>query len=189
MPTREWRRRHPVPRTPHSALTAKAGFTLLELILVLVVLGIGSAIAAARLGGMRGTVGVDLAAQRVVDQARRCQHLATTNGHQVRLRLELETGVMSVAALGEAREHTPGDGQDAQVALTTGADALTFAFARSDGVSAAGDGRTIDVLFAPDSRCEPAGVLTIASKNKSASVRLFAGARLPELVTTITVAP
>lgn len=188
------------------------GFTLLELILVLMVIGIGSAIAAARLGGMRGTVGVDLAAQRLIDQARRSQHLAATSGHQVRLRLDLKANTVSVAMLDDVRERKPDDGQDDQVALSSGADELTLSFARSDAVgtgsgmsrissstasgtssasssfsstykSGAKNGdQTIDVLFAPDARCEPAGTVTVASKNKSAAVRLFAGARLPELV-------
>ncbi len=186
------------------------GFTLLELILVLVVLGIGSAIAAARLGGMRGTVGVDLAAQRVVDQARRCQHLAATSGHQVRMRLDLQANTVTVAMLDDVKERVPDDGQDSRVALTSGADELTLTFARSDAVSATSgvtgatgaagatsansrainnSSQTIDVLFAPDARCEPAGTLTVASKNKSVAVRWFIGARLPELVAEAPVTP
>jgi type II secretion system protein H len=169
-------------RAGSGACAARPGFTLLELILVLVVLGIGSAIAAARLGGMRGTVGVDQAAQRLVDQARRCQHLAATSGHQVRMRLDLKAATVTVAMLDDARERLPDDGQAERITLAGGSDVITLGFARGDAVQSSASAEQVDLLFAPDARCEPAGTLTVASTTRTASVRLFAGARLPELL-------
>ena len=119
----------------------------------------------------------------------------------MRMRLDLQANTVTVAMLDDVKERKPDDGQDDQVALTTGADELTLTFARSDAVSGTSSAQlsgnknvpkvgdqTIDVLFAPDARCEPAGTLTVASKNKSVAVRLFAGARLPELVIDATAA-
>jgi type II secretion system protein H len=160
-------------------------FTLLELILVLMIVGLGASLAAARLSGMRGSVGVDMAAQVLVDQARRCQHLAATSGQTVRLRLDLARCELRIARLDGVQEHGPGDGDDATVALSQSLDDLTLSFARGDAVRAGAGGKeetSIDLLFTPDQRCDPAGIVTISSPARSASVRLSAGARLPALV-------
>ena len=181
------------------SLTTSA-FTLLELILVLVVLGIGSAIAGARLSGIRGTVGVDLAVQQLLDQTRRCQHLAATNGQVVRLRLDVLAQTVTVMILDDVHEHLPNDNQAERIELATSADALTIAFERSDAVASLNrstngpnphhtsgkSGRDIiDLLFSPDARCDPAGTVTVTSKTNSAAVRIFAGARIPERVADV----
>ena len=44
-------------------------------------------------------------------------------------------------------------------------------------------------LFFPDAQCDPAGTLTIASKTHAAAVRIYAGARLPELVPAAEAQP
>jgi type II secretion system protein H len=160
----------------------RSGFTLLELILVLVVLGIGSLLAAARLGGLRGTIGVDQAARQVVDQARRCQHLAASTGQLVRLRLDLAQRTTTAALLDGVRTSEPTDGQPATVDLARSADRVVMSFARSDAVRGSGDDSTVDLLFSPDSRCDPAGTLSLVGEGRSASVRLHAGPRLPALV-------
>jgi type II secretion system protein H len=167
------------------------GFTLLELILVLMVVGLGAALAAARLGSMRGSVGVDMAAQSFVDQARRCQHLAATSGQTVRLRLDPTTRTLELAQLDGAQEQKPGDGDDATVTLAHSADDLVVAFARGDGVktSAKDTTDTIDFLFSPDRRCDPAGTVTFTAKTRSTSVRLSSGARLPKLVAQVAETP
>lgn len=170
-----------------------AGFTLLELILVLMVVGLGASLAAARLSGMRGTVGVDMAAQSLVDQARRCQHLAATSGQAVRLRLDTTSRELHIVLLDGAQEREPTDGESGSVSLAQSVDDLTVTFARGDAVqSGTKNGKeesTIDLLFTPDQRCDPAGIVTIASRTRSVSVRLSAGARLPALVAEAVVTP
>lgn len=180
--------------------TTTSAFTLLELILVLVVLGIGSAIAGARLSGIRGSVSVDLAVQHLLDQTQRCQHLAATNGQVVRLRLDVIAQTLTVMILDDVHERLPNDNQIERIELANSADSLTFAFERSDAVATLNrntngpnphhiSGKTsrdiVDWLFSPDSRCDPAGTVTITSKTNSAAVRIFAGARLPKRIADI----
>lgn len=191
-----WARRHPPAQVVHvdrAPRRTTAGFTLLELILVLMVVGLGASLAAARLSGMRGTVGVDMAAQSLVDQARRCQHLAATSGHAVRLRLDTTNRELHIALLDGAQEREPADGESGSVSLAQSVDDLTVTFARGDAVRNAKAGgkeeSTIDLLFTPDQRCDPAGIVTIASRTRSVSVRLSAGARLPALVAEAAVTP
>jgi prepilin-type N-terminal cleavage/methylation domain-containing protein len=162
-------------------------FTLLELLLVLVLLGVMSAITAARLGGMRGSQAVEQAAQQVHDQSLRCQHLAAGSGQAVRLRLDPRELSATVQVLGSDGPRDPADGQDPRVLLGDGSEALTMAFARSDGV-ARGDG-PVDVLFLPDARCDPPGLLTFANRTRSAAVRWHAGARPPTLELTSDAEP
>jgi type II secretion system protein H len=185
--------RHPVVDSQLAArsskLHARSAFTLLELILVLMVVGLGASLAAARLSGMRGTVGVDMAAQSLVDQARRCQHLAATSGQAVRLRLDLTERVLHIALLDGAREQAPTDGESGTITLAQSVDNLTVTFARGDAVKGDKTESTIDLLFTPDQRCDPAGTVTFTSPVRSASVRLSAGARLPALVADTTVTP
>ncbi len=167
----------------------RRAFTLLELLLVLVLLGFMSAIAAARLGGMRSTQAVELAAQQVHDQSLRCRQLAADSGQAVRLRLDLTDPdhriLSTVQLLAADGARDPADGQDPRVELSDGTEALTVTFARNDGVSGGGSGggTQIDLLFLPDARCEPAGRLTFANQtqNRSASVLWHTGAQPPTL--------
>ena len=191
-----WERRLQPARMAYADRTTRrttAGFTLLELILVLMVVGLGASLAAARLSGMRGTVGVDMAAQSLVDQARRCQHLAATSGQAVRLRLDTTSRELHIVLLDGAQEREPTDGESGSVSLAQSVDDLTVTFARGDAVqSGTKNGKeesTIDLLFTPDQRCDPAGIVTIASRTRSVSVRLSAGARLPALVAEAAVTP
>lgn len=176
-----------------SQLYARSAFTLLELILVLMVVGLGASLAAARLSGMRGTVGVDMAAQSLVDQARRCQHLAATSGNAVRLRVDPTSRELHIVLLDGAQEREPTDGESGSVRLAQSVDDLTVTFARGDAVQNTKRGgkeeSTIDLLFTPDQRCDPAGIVTIASRTRSVSVRLSAGVRLPALVAEAAVTP
>ena len=163
----------------------RRAFTLLELLLVLVLLGFMSAIAAARLSGMRSSQAVEQAAQQVFDQSLRCRQLAADSGQAVRLRLDLADpdhrilGTVQLIVADGARD--PGDGHDPRIELSDGTESLTVNFVRNDGVS--GGGTQIDVLFLPDARCEPAGRLTFASKTQSraASVLWHTGAQPPTL--------
>jgi type II secretion system protein H len=178
------------PREARRAkLVARDGFTLLELILVLMIVGLGASLAAARLSSMRGTVGADMAAQTFVDQARRCQHLAATSGQQVRLRLDLTGRTLDVTLLDGAKEQAPTDGEDQHLSLSQSADDLTISFARGDAVMARTQSSSVDLLFSPDQRCEPAGTVTFTGSNHVASVRLSAGARLPALIADAPVKP
>lgn len=167
------------------------GFTLLELILVLMIVGLGASLAAARLSSMRGSVGVDMAAQSFIDQARRCQHLAATSGQSVRLRLDPTARMLHIAQLDGTKEQKPGDGDDAQVSLAHSADDLVVAFARGDGVKTSTKESTdaVDFLFSPDRRCDPAGTVTFTAKTRSTAVQLSSGARLPKLIAQTSVMP
>jgi hypothetical protein len=133
---------------------------------------------------MRGSVGVDMAAQSFIDQARRCQHLAATSGQNVRMRLDPTARTLHIAQLDGAKEQKPGDGDDAHVELAHSADDLVVAFARGDGVktSTKQSADMVDFLFSPDRRCDPAGTVTFTAKTRSAAVQLSSGARLPKLV-------
>lgn len=176
-----------------SSRSSCSAFTLLELILVLMIVGLGASLAAARLSGMRGSVGVDMAAQSLVDQARRCQHLAATSGQAVRLRLDLAGRDVHIVLLDGAVEREPTDGEGQRISLAQSVDNLTVTFARGDAVrerTTNGTAEsTIDLLFTPDQRCDPAGVITFTTPTRSAAVRLSAGARLPALVADIQETP
>jgi type II secretory pathway pseudopilin PulG len=156
---------------------AVAAFTLLELVLVLTVLGLMSAVAASRLGGLRTSQGVDQAAQQVLDQVRRSQHLATTQACSVRLRLDLTEKTAAIQLLHPQGIKDPADGQEARIRFYEGADDLSVSYARDDGVAMAGP--LIDLLFLPDARCETPGLLTIVCQQHYAAVRCHAGARPP----------
>ncbi len=168
----------------------RGAFTLLELILVLVVVGLGAALAAARLSTIRGSVGIDMAARALIDQAQRCQHLAALSGQTVRLRLDPSARTLRIAQLDGTRESPPSDGDDAEVALSHSADEFVVGFARGDAVQASTKAATdtVDFLFAPDRRCDPPGTVTFTAKDRSASVRLSAGARQPVLIAETTTA-
>lgn len=163
----------------------RRAFTLLELLLVLVLLGFMSTIAAARLGGMRSSQAVEQTAQQVHDQSLRCRQLAFDSGQAVRLRLDLTDPdhriISTVQMLGGDGPHNPNDGVDPRSELSDGTESLTVTFVRTDGVSA--NNTQIDLLFLPDARCEPAGKLTVANRTqtRTASVWWHSGAQPPTL--------
>lgn len=157
-------------------------FTLLELLLVLVVLGVLAALAAARLGGMRAGQGLEQATQIVLDQAQRGQHLAASRAEPVRLRLDHATRTTAVQLIATATASDPQDGQPAQSTLYDGAEELTVAFTRDDGIPTTSD--FIDLVFLPDSRCDPPGNIIVTCAGRSATVHCFAGAQAPTRVAT-----
>lgn len=165
-------RSEPIVRCP-------GAFTLLELLLVLTVLGIVASVAAARLGGLRTSQGVEQAAYQVAEQARRCQHLAISRAQTVRLRLDPTTLTAGVELLAGSAASAPADGHDATIALHAGAEEMTLGFVRDDRVATPG-GR-IELLFYPDARCDPAGVVAIACAGRAATVRINAGSRPPQV--------
>ena len=153
-------------------------FTLLELLLVLTVLGIVASVSAARLGGLRTSQGVEQAARQVAEQARRCQHLAQSRAQAVRLRLDATALIATVELLPAG---APPDGHDARVALHAGAEEMTLRFVRDDGV--ADPGQRFDLVFLPDARCDPSGVVTISSGGRPATVHINPGSRPPVVET------
>lgn len=154
-------------------------FTLLELVLVLAIVGLLSSVAAARLGGLRGTQAVEVAAREVAGQAQRARQLAINRAEPTRLRLDLAapSAEVRIVAGGEAAD--PADGGGALVSLRSGAETLRVAFDRDDRVPARG---SVDILFWPDGRSDPAGTWTIAAAGRSAAVRI-PGSPLPVTVT------
>ncbi len=151
---------------------ARRGFSLLELILVLVVLGILSAIVASRLGPMRTAQGVDQAVRQLMEQVLRCQRLAAAGSQVVRLRCGLETLVTTVQIVDGTATRDPSDNQEPEVLLFDGAESITVTFTREDGsTTTAGD---VDLLFLPDRRTDPAGYFTITCRDRSSRVRIAA---------------
>lgn len=163
-------------RAPHHARRA---FTLLELILVLVVLGVLSALAAARLGGLRTGQGVEQAARQVLDQARRSQHLAVAGAAMVRLRLDLDARTAWVQVVDGTATRDPADGHQPLTELWSGATALATTYTYDDGrVATSG---IVDLLFLPDAVCDSPGVLLVSSEGRSAAVRCRLGAQPPAM--------
>lgn len=151
---------------------SRACFTLLELILVLAILGILASVVAARLNGLRGTQGVEIAARQVAEQAQRSRHLAMQLAEPVRLRLDLAAPSVEVRVLRSGGTAEPGDGGGALTALRSGSETLDARFARDDRVAVA---KAVDILFWPDGRADPAGTWTIATQGRSATVRIPGG--------------
>jgi prepilin-type N-terminal cleavage/methylation domain-containing protein len=156
----------------------RPGFTLFELLLVLLIIGIGSALVATRMGGLRDTAAIDLAAKRLRDQARECQKLSTTSAQTVRLRVDLVALTTLVEPLDpisglSTSKNTP------VTALKVGADSVSLLYERADGTG--NNSTIIDLLFYPDRRCDPPGLFTLASKNRFAMVRVYGGAQLPSV--------
>ncbi len=157
----------------------RPAFTLLELLLVLVVIGVLAAIAAARLGGMRASQGVEQAAQQVHDQALRCQALAARGGNAVRLRIDRQALTVTVQELVAAGPRAPGDGAVPQVMLYDGVDTVTLTYVRDDGVAAADP---LDLLFLPDGRCDTPGQLTLSNTSRDGAVRIHGNGLPPTLL-------
>jgi prepilin-type N-terminal cleavage/methylation domain-containing protein len=155
----------------------RTAFTLLELILVLAVLGMLSALAAARLGNLRGSQALERATRLVEQQALRAQHLAASQGETVRLRIDRDDRTARVDVMSAADSTDASDGQPASVTLMDGIDTLTITFVRSDA-GLVSDG-PIDLLFLPDHRCDAPGVIGLASAGRAQSVTISAGARPP----------
>lgn len=151
---------------------SRRAFTLLELILVLAILGILASVVAARLSGLRGTQGVEIAARQVAEQAQRARHLAMQLAVPVRLRLDLDAPSAEVRVIHGSATAEPGDGGDALTALRSGAESLTATFARDDRVASA---KSVDILFWPDGRSDPAGAWTIITQGRSGTVRIPGG--------------
>ena len=146
------------------------GFTLLELILVLTILGLIAGIVSLRLRTLRNTQIVDQAAQYIIDQSLRCQTMAQQQMAMVRLRIDADHKKAIVQVV------NPLQTQSDQESFCDGLDTLTATFVRDDGVSTSG---LIDVLFRPDSRCDSPGLLTLTCNGQPAALRFPAGSRLP----------
>jgi type II secretion system protein H len=150
----------------------RRGFSLLELILVLVVLGILSAVVASRLSPLRHQQSMDQAVRQLMEQVQRSQHLATTGSQVVRLRCTLDDLIATVQVVDGVEPRDPTDGQEPEVLLYEGAEAITATFTRDDGTTTASG--EVDLLFFPDRRTDPAGWFTITCRDRSTQVRLAA---------------
>jgi type II secretion system protein H len=153
----------------------RAAFTLLELILVLAVLGFLSAVAAARLGGLRTGQQVEQAARTVQDQIQRCQRLASARSQAVRLRLDLDAHTTEAHLLGAGMEQDPPDGQPELATLDGDSLAVSYT-ADSGSLTTTG---TVDLLFLPDGICDLPGALTITQGERTATVQCHLGSQPP----------
>lgn len=153
----------------------RVAFTLLELILVLAVLGFLSAVAAARLGGLRTGQQVEQAARAVEDQIRRCQRLASARGQAVRLHLDLDARTVEAHLLNAGTEQIPPDGQP-ELATLDG-DSLAVSYLADSGARTTTG--TLDLLFLPDGICDLPGALTIAQGERTATVKCHLGSQPP----------
>lgn len=149
----------------------RVGFSLLELILVLVVLGITTSVVAVRLSSMRTSQSVAQAARALEDQFGRCRHLAVSRGDLARLRLDLDAQTATVQVRTPAGFADPADAELPDCDLRSGVEAQTIAFAPGDPAQPATAGSAgnqaqmqtagqVDILFYPDARCEPSGRVT-----------------------------
>lgn len=156
----------------------RKGFTLLELMLVLALLGMAGTLVATRLGPLRRSAGAELAAGRLEAQILRCQDLAVGGGWPVRLRLDLAAGTATAMVLGPDGPAEPGDGQDAAADLAGGPETLSASFTGDDRVTVASG--AVDLLFIPDRRCERPGTVTLAAGGTALAVRCRAAFTPPE---------
>lgn len=162
----------------------RAAFTLLELILVLAVLGFLSAVAAARLGGLRTGQQVEQAARNVEEQIQRCQRLASSRSQAVRLRLDLDAHTTEAHLLGAGTEQVPPDGQPEQATLD--GDSLTVSYLADSGKRTTAG--TLDLLFLPDGICDLPGTLTIAQGERTATVQCHLGSQPPTRLAAVEAA-
>lgn len=162
----------------------RAAFTLLELILVLAVLGFLSAVAAARLGGLRTGQQVEQAARTVEDQIQRCQRLAIARGQAVRLRLNLDARTIETHLLSAGMGQIPPDGQP-ELATLDG-DSLAVSYRADSGTQTTSG--TVDLLFLPDGVCDLPGDLTITQGERTATVLCHLGSQPPTRLAVVEAA-
>ncbi len=143
-------------RLPPAACRA---FSLLELILVLVVLGITTSVVAVRLSSMRQSEGVAQAGRTLSDQFNRGRSLALARGELTRLRLDLDAQTATVQVHSATGFANPADGDAPEAALRFGAETQTLSFSGADAKTQTTG--QVDFLFYPDMRCEPSGRITL----------------------------
>ncbi len=119
------RRRHRVmePEGPEVTRSPRSGFTLIELMMVVIVLGIIAAIAAPRVAAVMPRVGLQGAARQVADDVRAAQSYAIDLGRTVSVVYDLDEGTVSIAPVEGAPappafDPLPDDVTIAQVAST-----------------------------------------------------------------------
>lgn len=163
----------------------RAAFTLLELILVLAVLGFLSAVAAARLGGLRTGQQVEQAARTVEDQIQRCQRLAIARGQAVRLRIDLDARTTEAHLLSAGAVQVPSDGQPELASLD--GDSLAVSYAAHSGKRTTSG--TVDLLFLPDGICDLPGALTVSQGERMATVQCHLGSQPPTHLAVVDAKP
>ncbi len=103
--------------------SARCGFTLIELMMVVIVLGVIAAIAAPRVAAIMPRVGLQAAARQVVDDVRAAQAYAIDRGCRVTVVYEVDEGTVGIEAVDEAAppptlDPLPGGVSIARVAST-----------------------------------------------------------------------
>lgn len=161
----------------------RAAFTLLELILVLAIIGFLTAVAAARMNGMRGSQQVEQATRQIADQVQRCQRLATARSMAVRLRFDLTAHTAAVHLLAAGVEQIPPDGQPELSELAGDALAMSYT-ADSGAVTSSG---MLDLLFLPDGICDLPGTLTVTQGPSTATVQCHLGSQPPTRVAQVVL--
>ena len=142
---------------------ARRGFTLLELVLALVLLALGTGLATASLAGLRDGAAAGDAAERLVLLGERARRLAVHEGAPVRLRIDPEAATAALAVLRPEGEAASGDplalGEPGRLAISAGTGT--------------------DLLFLPDGRCDSPGTVIVDQGGWRRQVRFPAGALPP----------
>ena len=143
-------------------------FSLLELILVMVIMGITTAVAAARLSPLRRSEGVLQGAHALEDQLNRGRRLALAQSELARVQLDLDaqTATVQMRTADGFADAKDADLPDAD--LRFGAEAQVISFVGADAKIQTNG--LVDLLFYSDGRCEPSGSVTIQKGASLATV-------------------
>ena len=156
---------------------ARAGFTLLELLLVLVLIGVLAALTATRLAPLRAARDADNVAQLLSQKMQESQDLAGFHAQLVRFRLDLDQDAYSIAVLGDAQDAKSKSGE--RTTRLSQSDSLSITFLQDNGLER--DTGNVDVIFYPDRRSNVMGVFTIQLAAQEKQVACYRSGRAPRV--------
>ena len=160
-------------RSLHLQCQSQLGFSLLELVLVLALIGVIAGISVGSLAPLRHGQVIEQSVRRLGDQIVHCQMLASKQAQIIRLRIDLDAKRMQVHAL-------PDDSQ----ALSTEHDFIDNAALRLSFFDLSGTEQqngVIDLLFLPDQRCDKAGYFVFHLHEQAMQLTCFQQYRPPRM--------
>lgn len=160
-------------RIQHNLHACNSGFSLLELILVLALIGVIAGISVGSLAPLRHGQVIEQSARRLGDRIVHCQLLASKQAQIIRLRIDLDAKSMQVHAL-------PNEDQ----ALSVQQDFIDNAALRLSFFDLNGSEQQsgfIDLLFFPDQRCDVAGYFVFHVHDQAMQLTCFQQHRPPRL--------